>query len=610
MRIQPARDVLRDESLSQKLSRQISAVTFAQLLNSALLAAPVIALVVVGYQQRWISEDAYISLRVAEQVLAGNGPVFNLGERVEAHTNPLWVAILALPGMLGADVVLSAMFLGIVLSALGLLGASYACVLLEKRDAADADDKRRSLLLPVGALAFVAVPVVADFVTSGLESGLGFGWLGFSFWILAASLNRRAPENDWRWYAGAVVLGLGPLIRPDFAIFSAGFLLALLGAPFLRAESRPRLGSAALFVLAAGALPVGYQILRMGYYAMVAPNTAITKEAGLANWEQGRIYFNDFVDPYRLWIPVGLVLALCGLSLLTLARKRRWGDMVVILAPILTAAAHTLYVVRVGGDFMHARLLLPAFFALLLPVAVVRLPLTPRPRVVLSTLASLLLLVWAGFAAFSFEEPHGDEVDEETGIANERVFYSAEAEHPNPVTLEDYATNGFLWVEQGRTARERAQNGERATVIRENEYPIAEHVPDGVRLVVPDGNIGIMGYAAGTSVHVVDRLGLADPIGSRMEIEERDRPGHEKALPMVWVAARFTGVPAEQVNDPAFADARAALQCGQLAELTEAVTAPMTMGRFLENISRSWEFYEMRVPPDPAEARSRFCGEE
>jgi arabinofuranosyltransferase len=39
--------------------------------------------------------------------------------------------------------------------------------------------------------------------------------------------------------------------------------------------------------------------------------------------------------------------------------------------PVACGVAHTAYVVRVGGDFMHARFLLPSLFAVLLPVAVV-----------------------------------------------------------------------------------------------------------------------------------------------------------------------------------------------------------------------------------------------
>ena len=53
------------------------------------------------FQRRWISEDAFIDLRVVRNLLAGHGPVYNIGERVEAFTNPLWVALLTGYGALG-----------------------------------------------------------------------------------------------------------------------------------------------------------------------------------------------------------------------------------------------------------------------------------------------------------------------------------------------------------------------------------------------------------------------------------------------------------------------------------------------------------------------------
>ena len=57
--------------------------------------APVIGFVSAGYAHRWITDDGYIYLRVVQQIRAGNGPVFNAGERVEAFTGSLWVALLA-----------------------------------------------------------------------------------------------------------------------------------------------------------------------------------------------------------------------------------------------------------------------------------------------------------------------------------------------------------------------------------------------------------------------------------------------------------------------------------------------------------------------------------
>jgi hypothetical protein len=40
-------------------------------------------------------DDAYIVFRYADNLLAGLGPVFNAGERVEGFTSPLWLLLLA-----------------------------------------------------------------------------------------------------------------------------------------------------------------------------------------------------------------------------------------------------------------------------------------------------------------------------------------------------------------------------------------------------------------------------------------------------------------------------------------------------------------------------------
>ena len=43
-----------------------------------------------AWQRRWIADDGLIVLRTVRNLLAGNGPVFNEGERVEANTSTLW----------------------------------------------------------------------------------------------------------------------------------------------------------------------------------------------------------------------------------------------------------------------------------------------------------------------------------------------------------------------------------------------------------------------------------------------------------------------------------------------------------------------------------------
>lgn len=46
--------------------------------------------------------------------------------------------------------------------------------------------------------------------------------------------------------------------------------------------------------------------------------------------------------------------------------------VVLMAVPLVGAVLLAAYVVRVGGDFMHGRMLLPATFCLLLPVMAIR----------------------------------------------------------------------------------------------------------------------------------------------------------------------------------------------------------------------------------------------
>ena len=40
-------------------------------------------------------DDAMISLKYAQSIALGNGPYWNMGDKVEGFTNPLWTYILA-----------------------------------------------------------------------------------------------------------------------------------------------------------------------------------------------------------------------------------------------------------------------------------------------------------------------------------------------------------------------------------------------------------------------------------------------------------------------------------------------------------------------------------
>jgi len=80
------------------------------------------------------------------------------------------------------------------------------------------------------------------------------------------------------------------------------------------------------------------------------------------------VYIADFMRPYALWLPIGTLAALAPIAV---ERRMILGrDRLVILAPIASAILMTLYIARVGGDFMHARMMLPPMLLAVLPVFV------------------------------------------------------------------------------------------------------------------------------------------------------------------------------------------------------------------------------------------------
>jgi arabinofuranosyltransferase len=557
-------------------------------------------LAIAGYERRWVAEDAYISLRVVRQILAGHGPVFNTGERVEAYTHPLWVAILSVWGLFGLPLPQGAVILGLLLSVVGLVAAQAGAARLAQH----VNPSGRTLSLPIGALAFVAIPVVWDSVTSGLETGLSLAWLGGTFWLLV-----RAVEKPTRrlTLATAAVIGLGPLVRPDLAVFSAGFLASLFTLIAMGRTLRETLYEARLFALCAMALPVLYQIFRMGYFATLTPNTALAKEAGAARWSQGWAYLRDFFDPYSLWFPLLLLLCWWLWMLAGVCGRHDWRIAAVMVAPIGSALVHALYVVRVGGDFMHGRFLIPTLFGLLLPVMTVRIPASLpglSPRSLVPAGGATLVVVWAVVAAGWLRVPYQHGIGPD-GIADERGVYAENSGNAHPVTLDDYVNMRQTWPRDGLAWKQRAEADARVLIVDGQEYPLRASVDPRVAVVALGHNIGIAGYAAGLDVFVADQFGLADPLAGRAELAERGRPGHEKSLPNAWFIARFADPAAS--SDAEVEAARAALTCGDITDVLTAVDAPLTPSRFVSNIRDALRFHRLRIPTDPYAAQKRFC---
>lgn len=582
-----------------------------------------------AWERRWIADDGLIVLRTVRNLLAGNGPVFNVGERVEANTSTVWTYLVYAFSWL-TQVRLEYVVLGI---ALGLSTAAIVVMMLGTARLYRGSSLAAGgtlLLLPAGALVYIAVPPARDFATSGLETCLVLFWLALIWWLLVRWSQASVPSN-----LSIVVLaffaGLGPLVRPELAIVA----VIALAMVFLAPGSSVKLRLA--MVASAALVPVGYQIWRMGYYALPYPNTAVAKDAGGAKWSQGFAYLGNLVGPYLLWLP--LLLLAAAIAILWAFRRstsesdsagadepglvddrsrwQRWCSFLrtptaVVFFAVGSGVVLCLYSVRVGGDFMHGRVLLPPLFLLLTPVAVlpVRVPRQWSGRGLWTCVGLLVAwlgtVVWAFFASNTTGMPEGAIVGK-SGIVDERAFYVLNTGHAHPIRAEDY-----LDYPRMRAMVETINNTpDGGLLLPSADYtfwfvvPPPEPIPEGgAGHNVYFLNLGMTSMNVGLDVRVLDQMGLAYPLAAHTERLDDGRIGHDKNLYADWVVVDLQMVSVHPWM-PGFLDqkwvseAGVAINCPQTQDLVTSYRSELTWARFKQNFRNSLAYADYRFDRVP-----------
>ena len=590
-----------------------------------------------SWQRRWIADDGLIVLRTVRNLLAGNGPVFNQGERVEANTSTAWTYLMYAGSWVGGPMRMEyvALALALVLSVLGvallMLGAG--------RLWAPSLRGRTAIMLPAGALVYIALPPARDFATSGLESGLTLAYLGLLWWMMVCWSQPVRGRPDSRVFIGALafVAGFSVLVRPELALMGG---LALIMMLIAARNWRRRV----LVVVAGGFLPVAYEIFRMGYYGLLVPGTALAKDAAGDKWSQGMIYLSNFNTPYAVWIPV---VVLVPLGLLLMAARRRPSFLRPVLAPdygrlaravqsppavvafvLVSGLLQGFYWIRQGGDFMHARVLLAPLFCLLAPVAVIPVVMPDGKDYSRETgywvagTASLLWLAIAGWSLWAANSPGmGDDATHVTysGIVDERRFYAQATGHAHPLTAADYLD--YPRMAAILTALDNTPDG--ALLLPSGNYtqwdlvPMLQPAPGSKEPQKPlhavfFTNLGMVGMNVGLDVRVIDQIGLANPIAQHTERLKHGRIGHDKNLLPDWVIADgpwvkvYPGVPG-YLDVNWVAQAVAALQCPETKAVLSSIRAPMTLHRFVSNVLHSFGFTTYRIDRVPLYELAR-CG--
>ena len=411
----------------------------------------------------WLSDDAYITFRTVENFVDGHGLRWNVAERVQTYTHPLWMLLLSGIYWLTREFYYTA----IALSAL----LSIATVLLFAARVAAA-----AFPALIGVAAFTLSKAFVDYSMSGLENPLTHLLLML---FLLVYLTRPPDRRTLFWLS--LLAALLMLNRMDAILL----VLPVLCVAVYRCRGWSALGLAML-----GFVPLlAWELFALLYYGSLFPNTAYAKlNSGIPATEltgRGLLYLLATLE----LDPLTVVLIGAGLAAPLITRQREH------LPIALGALLYLIYVTRIGGDFMLGRFLTAPF--LLAAVLLTRTPVSTRTGTVM-LVAILLIGLLPLRSPLTSGQDYGSRINYigDHGICDERAFYyhgTGLLRAPSRGWLPSHSLERL-----GRLARERC---ERVIVIKA---------------------VGMHAFYAGRDVHVLDEMGLGDPLLSRLKPDLSD----------------------------------------------------------------------------------------
>lgn len=472
----------------------------------------------------WVTEDAYITFRAVENLFAGQGLVYNPGERTEVYTHPLWMLCLVLLKSFGLPLHSGAILLGLVFSgaALAILGAQSFST--------------RPVAFPFAVVALASISGFRDFATAGMEYSLLYLLL-----VLLFAQLEKGPILE-RPFAIGALLALLYLARPEMGLVLAYYSLFAAREGVDVSEGRLRLQFRAMAAFGAAIVLIagGYHLFRAAYFHDIFPNTYYAKAGLAAYYKQGLLYL-----AHTLTYGPAILIALAVLAGAFLFHRAR-----VLYPPRLQAAnlrelGATLlagfYIVRVGGDFMAFRFFLPEIVMLALladrlfrarPDALASLARGLADRFFLARLyerlhaRDALAPAWLGLAGFVLlsllPTPRTS-----GAIADERRYFFEES-GATPISL--FFGQKHRWGEAG------ADYKRLAACLEVDELWITNSQAQARCL--RGAGLGFFGVASRPDIRILDEQALPNRDVALMPVLVRWRPGHEHYVDLSKVIER------------------------------------------------------------------------
>jgi len=430
--------------------------------------------------QTWLSEDGFIFIKYIDNFVNLRGLVFNVGERVEGFTSPLWIFFLSLifklaPLNINSVVILSSYILSLLSVLIMLKNLKFSIS-----------------YIPLGFYILFTNGAIIDFSTSGFETPLSI------FLAIVLCILIKEYEVEQKPFSIGMIISLLVLNRPETTIiliyFISYFLFLLLTVP--KNKTLENLSAFGFFLLPTIILLIPYEAFRIAYYSSVFPNTFYEKKAAYIYLSQGWLYILDFLRSY--WISFFLIVLVLfrhvRYKFFLLSRKE-----IHILAVIFLLSA---YVIFQGGDYMHGRSLILPFIFLCFLIREIKISIFKNHK--LYSFICHFILIIALCSQTSITKSRSQEIN---NINDERyhIFGKSSFSKFKNLFLGEIP-NSYGWRDRGYYYKE-----------------LAEMTNNKLRIVFP--NIGYFSYAAGEDILVLGPL--IDFYRSKVPIPYRGKIGHE-----------------------------------------------------------------------------------
>ena len=284
--------------------------------------------VILIFSKAWLSDDSYHGFAMIKNFVAGNGLVYNAGERVNAATNPLLMIILSIICLVFRDIELTTIAVEILLS-IFMVMVVYKYL-----------HNKKSVFL--FSLLLMASYSYISFTTSGLENCL-ICLCEMLYFVFVLNHDEKYTAKELLWIS--FLCSLAILTRFDTA------LLLFLPTAYIYLFKRKCGFFKMIGVGLLGLLPffswIAFSVI---YYGYPFPNTFYMKvKTGIPVQEyfvKGLNYFGVtfFYDAVSI-VTIFIALALMIKSSKSILSKLIFGSVIVKF----------IYFIYVGGDFMLGR---------------------------------------------------------------------------------------------------------------------------------------------------------------------------------------------------------------------------------------------------------------